>query len=260
MAAFRVRVMRVVGMAYRDFARVLYALPRLVIIALLILLANEAVALLFLAPLIRIPVLGVFVQLAAGAVKGFLLTPFFIAIHRFIILDEITRGYVLDLRNPRFFQFFVWSFALTAFAVSMAMLVTLVLFVTTLSTAVAILAEMAVIVFAAIIMARLAILFPAIAVDAPGANAPNAFADTKGHVLAVFFIFFLAWLPIIGIYFAAMWPWLDARHSSSPVATAASIVLSAVTMPLFVALASRIFQALADRLVRPTAVEGSAPI
>src|SRR6266545_7170745 len=125
MAAFRVRVMRVVGMAYRDVARVLYAMPRMVAIALLILLANDLLSFLFLASLIEIPVLGVFVKLAVGAVESFLLTPFLIAIHRFIILDEITRGYVLDLRNPRFFQFFVWSFLLMTFDVSTVMLMSL---------------------------------------------------------------------------------------------------------------------------------------
>ena len=186
MAAFRVRVMRVVGMAYRDVARVLYAMPRMVAIALLILLANDLLSFLFLASLIEIPVLGVFVKLAVGAVESFLLTPFLIAIHRFIILDEITRGYVLDLRNPRFFQFFVWSFLLMTFDVSTVMLMSLLVVIAALSTTVAMLAQTAVFVFAAFITARVGILFPAIAVDAPGANAPNAFADTKGHLLAIF--------------------------------------------------------------------------
>jgi hypothetical protein len=71
----------------------------------------------------------------------------------------------------------------------------------------------------------------------------------------VLFIFLLAWLPLTGIYFVAMSP-LGAHHPPSLIRTVASAVLAAVTTSLPVALASRIFQALADRLVRPLAVEG----
>ncbi len=35
-----------------------------------------------------------------GAVQSFLLTPFMIAVHRFIILDEVTSGYALDPSRP----------------------------------------------------------------------------------------------------------------------------------------------------------------
>ncbi len=47
---------------------------------------------------------------------------------------------------------------------------------------------------------RLSVLFPAIAVEAPGATAPNAIADTRGQALRLLAIFFLTLLP----WFAAV--------------------------------------------------------
>ena len=253
-AAGRLPVIAVVVMGYRDLVRVMRTLRSTVIIALLLVLAVRVAELTILAQLKQVPVLGVVVSLAVGAVRGFLLTPFLIAVHRFVILDEITRGYVLDVHDPRFFQFFVWSLALTVFAIGALILMALLALVAALSVTIGVLVEIAVIAFAMIVMLRLTILFPAIAVDAPGANAPNAFADTKGHVLAIFLIFFVAFLPPTGIYLAISVLFGTIGDPSSLIATIVTTALSALTLPLFVALASRIFQTLADRLLSPAPV------
>src|SRR5262245_15163961 len=39
-----------------------------------------------------------------------LVTPFLIAVHRFIILGEVTQEYRLDWRDRRYQQFFGWTF------------------------------------------------------------------------------------------------------------------------------------------------------
>src|SRR5438105_6049851 len=44
-----------------------------------------------------------------GLVQALLLTPYMIAVHRFIILGEVTPRYELATRDPRFQAFFAWS-------------------------------------------------------------------------------------------------------------------------------------------------------
>src|SRR5262249_44949505 len=47
-----------------------------------------------------------------GVVRAFLLTPYAIAVHRFIILGEKTTSYRIAPAEPRFRHFFSWSLAL----------------------------------------------------------------------------------------------------------------------------------------------------
>jgi hypothetical protein len=42
---------------------------------------------------------------------------------------------------------------------------------------------------------RVTLLFPAIAVDAPGATPRNAFEDTRGHGWYIFFLFLIPFIP-----------------------------------------------------------------
>jgi hypothetical protein len=240
----KVRVLRVVGVAYRDLAHVLKAMPRLVAIAVLIVLARALVELL-------LPddtaVVGKLASFALQALESFLLTPFFIAVHRFIILDEITTGYVLDPNDPRFLRFFGWSLMFTAFDLGSALLqgLLMVVAVPTLTIIVTIVFGLAVVIAAL----RLTMLFPAIAVDAAGANAPNAFADTRGNAFRISVIFVLAFLPIGALSFA-LTPWDSlVGHALPPVNQVILAVVYAAALPLFIAVASRIFQALADHLV-----------
>ena len=250
----RVRVLRVVGVAYGDLARVLQAMPRLVAIVVLIVLVRALVEQI-------LPdgatVVGQLAGLALGAVEAFLLTPFFIAVHRFIILDEMTRRYVLDANDPRFFRFFVWSLTFTVIGTSMALLQN-VMQAVRLPVHIMIVVDVAVGVVVSIIGLRLTVLFPAIAVDARGATASNAFADTRGNAFRIFVTFAVAYLPLVALGFA-LTPWgPGGARALPPVAHVILSVLYAAALPLFIAIASRIFQALADQVVgRPTA--GVAP-
>jgi hypothetical protein len=45
-----------------------------------------------------------------GAVESFCLMPIIIAFHRFIILDEVAPGYVVDPGHPGFMAFFGTQF------------------------------------------------------------------------------------------------------------------------------------------------------
>src|SRR5207249_911245 len=51
---------------------------------------------------------------------------------------------------------------------------------------------------------RMTLLFPAIAVDAPGATWVNAYHDTKGHSWGIFLIYVAAMVPAIVIGALAM--------------------------------------------------------
>ena len=86
----------------------------------------------------------------------------------------------------------------------------------------------------------------------PGANAGNAWADTEGHALDIFLIFLVASLPLAAVAIGELFvlgPGLLERGSTlsvidliigSPIQTGLAI--------LYVAIASRLFQALAHRL------------
>ena len=112
-----------------------------------------------------------------------------------------------------------------------------------------------------VLSVRLIILFPALAVNARGANAPNALADSEGHVFRIFMIFVLAALPF-AVLAVAITVFLG-RSVAIPGTPAAvvhlgvSAVIQTAILILFVAITSRLFQMLASRIVGQ--VRGQAP-
>ena len=118
---------------------------------------------------------GQLIELAVSIANGFVLTPVAIAVHRFILLGEITDRYALNPSEHRFMQFFIWTVLYQLLITAPSVLVTLSAGGTgsLLSTAVVLL------IFGIIASLRLLILFPAIAVDARRARWDFAFADTK---------------------------------------------------------------------------------
>jgi len=121
-----------------------------------------------------------------------------IAIHRFIILDEITKTYAVPLGEPAFRKFFGWLFAFEILAgfpldflgalqgLNVTLAATAIWFVAALVLSVG-------------LMVRLSILPPAIAVEAPGARPAAALEDTKGWALRIFAIFFVAVIPWLAV-------------------------------------------------------------
>jgi hypothetical protein len=245
MASGRLPVMRAVRVAYGDLGRLLVTMPTLVLIALAIDLAADLTRLF--GPPRGMP------MLAYGAVIGlgenWLLTPFFIAVHRFILADEVADHYRLDPQDRRFVRFFTWSLLLWL----MLALPPLVIHVPALPlaeispvTAISTLAIWSIL--AALVSVRLMVLFPAIAVDAPGATAANALADMQGFAVDVFLICAIATVPIVTIdhvLFGVRAPTLAALIVE-PLANLAVRVL-------LIVIASRAFQALGDRVLRPAA-------
>ena len=201
--------------------------------------------------------LGEFILSVAQA---FLLTPFLIAVHRFIILGEIGR-YVLAPGEHRFQLFFLWSIALSLLAWVPPFLIYGFPLRPTAGLVVAfVLGCLVYIVAATIISLRLIVLFPAIAVDAPGATWRNAMADTKGRAWRILFIGLLAALPLVGlalllalIAFSFGGPGVAARPSIGWIAVTSvfDAVFGVLGFTIAVVVASRLYEQLGNRLNQP---------
>ena len=94
------------GAAYREWRRMLPALRPLVINAFLIVLAISVLDEFIPSRLAEQELFGTAITLFDAAIRAFLLAPVLIAIHRFIILDEVTKTYAVPLGEPAFRRFF----------------------------------------------------------------------------------------------------------------------------------------------------------
>jgi hypothetical protein len=234
--------------AHRDVVRALRAMPYLALAVALILIGQAVIDVLIVDAIV--PATSLFGREISAIASNFLLTPFFIAVHRFVVLGEMTRGYAIEPRSDRFLMFFGW---LTVVLVA-SKLITLPLVWfgprNPLGPGLAAVAAIA----ACVMFVRMSILFPAIAVDAPGATWRNAVADTKGHGWYIFFLFIVPFIPIAaavavaaGIGFRVFGAF-GGRILLFVLVSAAVIAL--VTMA--VVIASRLYQALGDRVNQET--------
>ncbi len=258
MSTVKPPVMEVVVSAYRNVGRAIQAMPQLAVIAFLLSLAYSIIDFVLnpvpapdTAEPTRIdPIVFVF-----SIVWSFLMTPVLIALHRFILLGEVTAGYAIDPKNPRFLRFFGWSLALS-------LLLTVPAFLATAASdqmggyGAAVL--FALLVGCFFVILRATILFPAIAVDAPGATWSDAFTDTRGYVWRILAIGLVAtlplWLALIPIYILQ-----ELTRANASLFAPSSILLvmvtglvSAATSALLVAVASRLYQLIGDRVKQPS--------
>ena len=112
-------------------------------------------------------------------------------------------------------------------------------------------ALVALLVIVAVVVVRRAILFPAIAIDAPGATWSNARRDTKGSSWRVAFIFVCVALPAVVISIP-LW-YLTVRtgfgHGGRMMFAVVGSVVDIPTLCAFAAAASHIYRARADSLM-----------
>ncbi len=198
-------------------------------------------------PTVGIQLLG----LVVTVVQGFLLAPVAIAMHRLVLLGELTAGYRPDPSDRRFMTFFVFS---AVFQLMMDVPATLMALAGKGGGALGgiMMFVFFVVMIAAVIVAlRVLILFPAIAVDAPGAQWRNAYFDTKGHTWRVLGIVVLAALPALMVamplFFLIGWPDGPGVGGGTLLAIVQSIV-SVLMIAALAAAASRLFMAYSDRL------------
>jgi hypothetical protein len=199
---------------------------------------------------------GIGVQLlefGVEIIQGVLLTPLAIAVHRYVLLGEIAGSYRIEPADQRFRRFVLftviiqlilgvpnWLMAATepepgaGPSSLLGVIVTFILFVGAL-----------------IVTLRTLILFPAIAVDAPGATWANALRDTKGHSWLAFFIVLAVGIPalvvFLPIYFWLLWP-AGPSFGGLIVFVVLQSVFTLLAIAAFAAMASRLYAAFGHRL------------
>jgi len=188
----KVTILSWVRLVYLDAYRTLRAMPQLALTVFLIGVAHSLVVLVlfsFYSPLVgRVPGRH-WMELAFNAGWLFLLMPFVIAIHRFVLLEETTPHYTIDAHSPRLMRFFgSWVVLSVVAAVPLMWLLVMAQSLRLPETWIMIGAFIGIAGVAIMLCLRLIILFPAIAVDAPGANWSNAYRDTRGHGWGIFLV------------------------------------------------------------------------
>jgi hypothetical protein len=190
------KIWKAAALVSRDLLHVLRSLTVLISIALVIILALGLVP--FLIPVAGWSRLSVnFLFAGWTAVHALLLTPYMIAVHRFIILKDAKASYRLAPEDKQFRRYFGWSLMFFAMIWMAGFLYNrLISLETSVSSVLLTITGLAAIAVLVAIALHVAILFPAIAVDAPGATLNRAIADTKGYAVRAFFIFLLAFLTL----------------------------------------------------------------
>jgi len=231
--------------AYRDVAEALVAMRGLAVVTGFIILAAEMLNW----ALNRwvIPADSLLGRDIMPVVITFLVTPFLIAVHRHVLLREITPTYELKPSERRFQLFFGWSMVFFVLGEIPQVLAVLVAPGSNLAFSVVLLVLL---IALTVLSVRTVILFPAIAVDAPGATWQNAVRDTSGHGWAIFFLFLAILIPFVAVAMIVI-----VAALSLPGGLLLLVPLECVGMIVslgaLVAAASRLYERLGDRVNRP---------
>jgi hypothetical protein len=196
---------------------------------------------------------AVLTQAVLAAFQAVILAPFAIAVHRFVLLGEVTSRYRLDPGDKRFLRF--------AFnAVQLALLNRAPdLIGAIIAQRSQIMGGLVVVVLhliVAVIAIRVVILFPAVSVDAAQPTWRRASQDTRGHSWRVFFVLFMTGLPLVPLAAILVGPFLFAAvdqeglHFGVPAMLAAvgGAVLAMIITAVMVAAASRLYRTLSVSL------------
>jgi hypothetical protein len=190
----------------------------------------------------------------------FLLTPFVMAIHRFVLLGELPARYDFDLTRPRFQLLFGWLAVIALLAGIPSFLDALTApkwpiyyrggsFPDPGPATIVTLARG----FVILMLQNLLVLFPAIAVEAPGAAWQNALGDTRRHVWFCLVVTYLPFIPVALIAAAVA----SLLRGSPPTLPGLIVNVLWLGVPLLVGvtlaavIASRLYQTVGDRLNTP---------
>jgi hypothetical protein len=176
--------------------------------------------------------------------------PLAIVAHRYVLLGETTNRYPLDPFSARYVRFV--GFAIL-FKLALVLPNALLGLETALPAAGAFqFATGVAAVFVYIVAIRRLILFPAIAIDAPGATWSNARRDTKGISWRVLFIFVCTALPqlIVSAPIGLLMLNPEFEGASWLALSLIPVIVGIPTICAFAAAASHIFRARAESLTR----------
>ena len=189
-------------------------------------------------------------QLVRLVVSVFLLSvvlaPAAIAINRHVLLGEVTQGYPLDPSSRRLRLFSAYG-AL----VNVLILLPIMSAEVTMGPIVAVVVIVLALVSIAVLISTW-ILFPAISVDAPGANFRNAVKDT--HFLRALAVSIVTFLPVLVAGLAIAVQWSDAPGVFGLEWMLYVICIAAVSgfaFVVFCAMSSHLYRAWAVRLLQP---------
>jgi hypothetical protein len=236
-------VIDAVKRAYLDLRDVYEHLNSLVITAFLLTLAVTAIG--FFLSGLGFALLSQLVRLAVHIAFGFVITPYLIAVHRLIILGEVTSRYDLEPGDPRFQRFFGWTVAFAVLSAAPAILLSIVPLPGFLRSLLGLALAIAVLV----VTLRLIIVLPAVAVDSSHVTWQNAMADTDGYALRIFLIGLAASIPVAVV--AVILAGLFGSFRFVLLELVATLILGAagfVVASLLVVIASRIYEWLGDRV------------
>jgi hypothetical protein len=206
--------------------------------------------------------------------QSLVLTPLAIAVHRYVLLEEVTKHYALDPSDQRFQRYLGFAVALQALWLSLWVWWIIAHFVFGApmpgepvppgagENLVWILLGFAALLVTCFVIVRVtlrvAILFPAVATDAPGAGWRNARDDSEEHIFRMFCTFALGFVPTLLFDAVDDFILIPEQAGSHPALQAVGIVVRAAKSILivsaFAAIASTFYVAYGNRL------SGRAPV
>ena len=192
-------------------------------------------------------VVGIITDVLEAVLQAVLLAPLAIVVHRYVLLGELTNRYPLDPSSARYVRFVGFSILINILLLIPSSLV----FIANSKEHPAlvgfgIIGGLVLLIIIIIVAVRRAILFPAIAIDAPGATWSNARDDTKGSSWRVAFIFFCVALPAMVILAALYYVFRNSPLTSSIIES----IIEIPTLCAYAAAVSHIFRARADKLAQ----------
>jgi hypothetical protein len=259
MAEKKPPVIETAVIAWRDALRAIEVMPVVAGIAFVLVLVTSFASFAIIPnpyALVGSPWLPI-ISIGASIVQAVLLAPLAIAVHRFVLLGEKTNRYPLEPKSSRYLRFVGFAILVKILWLIPSTIESLIPADSGLAGVVGIPAFVLVITVV-IIVVRRAILFPAIAIDAPGATWSKARLDTKGSSWRVAFVFVLTALPILVI--SGLFAWLWFLLNPPPAQPSAgsflffSVIEAVIAIPAlcaFAAAASHIYRARADIMTRP---------
>ncbi len=203
------------------------------------------------------------ISILSVTIDAFLLAPLAIAVHRYVLLGEVTTGYALSFSSSRYLRFAGFATLINALLLAPSLVLTVLPpgKENLAASVIGLVAMVVLFILMTIVTLRRAILFPAIAIDPPNATWTNARNDTQGNTWRVLFIFLCTAIPLI-VFTPPIYLLLPKPASMT---TGGQILFSAMlaivqvpTVCAFAATASHIFRALADNLARPASTSAAA--
>ncbi len=250
-------IFQTTALAWRDAFRVIGTMPGITGIAFAILIVLALISLWIIPDpysLAKSHWLPVF-TLVSSIVSSLLLAPLAIVVHRYVLLGELTNRYPLDPFSARYVRFV--GFALLV-KILWSLPTVIQSYIANAQDAPGIaallgLGSAVLLVAIVIITIRRVILFPAVAIDAPGATWSNARRNTKGISWRVAFIFVLVAAPAVivfgPVYYAVLVPGFT--RSSQLTLSLLQPIFMIPTLCAFAAAASHIYRIRAESLARP---------